>query len=127
MGGVAEPPVATVAPARHDGGMRDPLDDRAVTEALRGLDGWTRDGAPGGTAALRRTAALPSFPLAIEAVRRVGEAAESLDHHPDIDIRWRRVTFACSTHSAGGRITELDVALAQRIDAVLAELGASPG
>ena len=43
-----------------------------------------------------------------------GEIAESRDHHPDMDIRWRTVTFRCSTHSAGG-ITALDLDLAKAI------------
>lgn len=102
--------------------MRDPLDSAALAAALDRLDGWSGD-----EAALRRTATLPSFRDAIEAVRRIADAAEELDHHPDIDIRWRRLTLACSTHSAGNRVTELDVALATRIDAVLADLGATPG
>lgn len=46
-------------------------------------------------------------------------AAEEMDHHPDMDIRWRTVTFVLSTHSAG-TITDLDFQLAQRIDALIA-------
>jgi 4a-hydroxytetrahydrobiopterin dehydratase len=57
---------------------------------------------------------LPTFPAAIELVSRVGVTAEKLDHHPDIDLRWRTVTFGLSTHSAGG-VTELDIELAQAI------------
>jgi 4a-hydroxytetrahydrobiopterin dehydratase len=51
-------------------------------------------------------------------VRRVAEFAEQKDHHPDIDIRWRTVTFALVTHSAGG-ITEKDVEMAGEIDRIL--------
>jgi 4a-hydroxytetrahydrobiopterin dehydratase len=47
-------------------------------------------------------------------VDRVAAIAEDRDHHPDIDIRWRTLTFRCSTHSKGG-ITDLDVALARSI------------
>jgi 4a-hydroxytetrahydrobiopterin dehydratase len=92
-------------------GMADLLDDTAVTEALRGLPDWARDGD-----ALVRTAQLPSFPVAITVVDRVAELAEAANHHPDIDIRWRTLTFRCSTHSAGG-ITDLDVQLAGEISA----------
>jgi 4a-hydroxytetrahydrobiopterin dehydratase len=49
----------------------------------------------------------------------VAEIAEARNHHPDIDIRWRTVTFRCSTHSKGG-ITDLDIELAEQIDHVLA-------
>jgi 4a-hydroxytetrahydrobiopterin dehydratase len=85
------------------------LDDDEIGAALGGLPGWERDGD-----ALVRTAALPSFPAAITVVDRVAAIAEKRDHHPDIDIRWRNLTFRCSTHSAGG-VTELDVALAAAI------------
>jgi 4a-hydroxytetrahydrobiopterin dehydratase len=91
------------------------LDDDEITAALGGLPGWERE-----DNALVRTAELPSFPAAIAVVDRVAATAEERDHHPDIDIRWRTLTFRCSTHSAGG-VTELDVALAatisQEIDA----------
>jgi 4a-hydroxytetrahydrobiopterin dehydratase len=43
-----------------------------------------------------------------------------MDHHPDIDIRWRTLTFRCVTHSAGG-VTMRDIALANRIDRILAD------
>ncbi len=66
-----------------------------------------------------RTVELPSFPAAIVAVVDVAKIAEELDHHPDIDIRWRTVTFRLTTHSAGG-VTESDIALATRIDAIVA-------
>jgi 4a-hydroxytetrahydrobiopterin dehydratase len=56
----------------------------------------------------------PSFPDAVQLAQLVGEDAEQLDHHPDIDIRWRTVTFTLSTHSAGG-VTQLDIELAHRI------------
>lgn len=89
------------------------LDDGRVAAALDRLTGWQRDGD-----AIVRTEKLPSFPAAIEAVREVAEIAEARDHHPDIDIRWRTVTFRCSTHSKGG-ITDLDIELAEQIDRVL--------
>ncbi len=89
--------------------MAELLDDAAITSALADLPGWERDGD-----ALVRTAKLPTFPAAIEVVTRVAEIAETRDQHPDIDIRWRTLTFRCSTHSEGG-ITDLDVALASSI------------
>jgi 4a-hydroxytetrahydrobiopterin dehydratase len=87
-------------------GMPELLDDAAIARALDDLPDWRRDGDE-----LVRTAQLPSFPAAIEVVDQVAELAERSDHHPDIDIRWRTLTFRCSTHSEGG-ITELDVRLA---------------
>ena len=61
----------------------------------------------------------PTFTRGIEYVVAIAEAAESLDHHPDIDIRWRHVRLALVTHSAGGRITDLDLALARKIDDIV--------
>ena len=90
------------------------LSDDEVDAAARTLDGWKRtDGA------LRRSVTFGSFLEGIEGVRRVAELAEQADHHPDIDIRWRTVNLALSTHSEGG-ITDKDVELAQQIDAMLA-------
>ena len=94
--------------------MPELLSDAAVTDALSTLPGWTRDG---DTIVL--TAALPSFPAAIAVVDRVALLAEERNHHPDIDIRWRTLTFRCSTHSAGG-LTHLDVDLARAISATVA-------
>jgi len=97
--------------------MAELLDDAAITTALDGLPGWSREGDD-----LVLTAKLPSFPAAIGVVDRVAEYAESQDHHPDIDIRWRTLTFRCATHSKGG-ITDLDVALAAAISAEVQDAG----
>jgi len=55
-----------------------------------------------------------SFKLALEFVQQVAEIAEQMDHHPDIDIRYRKVRLSLTTHSAGG-LTSLDVEAAARI------------
>jgi 4a-hydroxytetrahydrobiopterin dehydratase len=101
--------------------MAELLDTGAVTTALRDLDGWS-----GGPEAITRTVELPSFADAIAVVDRVAVVAESMDHHPDIDIRWRTLTFRCSTHSAGG-VTGRDVELARRIDEIVSNQGELPG
>ena len=69
--------------------------------------------------ALVREFELPTFPAAIEFVDRLAELAESENHHPDIDIRYRRVTVRWSTHSAGG-ITDKDREMAERTSALAA-------
>ncbi|OZF66104.1 4a-hydroxytetrahydrobiopterin dehydratase [Rhodococcoides fascians] len=89
--------------------MTELLTDRDIEDAQ--LTEWTVAGK-----SLTRTVELTSFPAAIEVVNRVADAAEEADHHPDIDIRWRTLTFTLSTHSAGG-LTQKDVDLARRIDA----------
>ena len=87
------------------------LDDAAVSRGLASLTGWSRDGR-----AVRKEYEFRTFADAIGFVNRVADLAEAADHHPDIDIRYRRVTLVLSTHSAGG-ITEKDLALAKQIDA----------
>ncbi|AYF72757.1 4a-hydroxytetrahydrobiopterin dehydratase [Nocardia yunnanensis] len=86
------------------------LSDDDLAKALTDLPEWTRQGD-----SITRTVEARSFLAGVELVRRVAAAAEAANHHPDIDIRWRRVTFTLSTHSAGG-LTALDVALAHEID-----------
>ncbi|WP_406232825.1 4a-hydroxytetrahydrobiopterin dehydratase [Nocardia sp. NBC_01009] len=86
------------------------LSDADIDDALSDLPDWQRSGDT-----ITRTIKAPTFLDGIELVRRVADAAEAADHHPDIDIRWRRVTFALSTHSAGG-LTGRDMLLAHQID-----------
>ena len=70
-------------------------------------DGWEeQDGA------LVRVFELDSFPLAIDFVVRIADAAERANHHPDIDIRYRKVTVRWTTHSEGG-ITDKDREMAE--------------
>lgn len=89
------------------------LNEDEITAALAALPQWTREGD-----SIARTADAPDFPAAIRVVSSVAEQAEALDHHPDIDIRWRTLRFVLSTHSAGG-LTGLDFTLAARIDEAL--------
>ena len=81
--------------------------DRALAQDL---PAWRQDGD-----SIRRSVEAASFLDGIRLVQQVAEVAEDLDHHPDIDIRWRTVTFAASTHSAGG-LTSKDLRLAADID-----------
>src|SRR5574342_654558 len=93
--------------------MAELLSADEVAAGVASLTGWS-----GGPSGITRTAFLPSFLDAIGVVDRVAVIAEEMDHHPDIDIRWRNLTFACATHSAGG-VTAKDLDLARRIDEVL--------
>lgn len=64
---------------------------------------------------ISRTFRFPSFAAAMGFVTRVAILAERADHHPDIDIRWNKVTIVLTTHSEGG-LTEKDTELAGVID-----------
>jgi 4a-hydroxytetrahydrobiopterin dehydratase len=71
------------------------------------------------TRAIARTFTFPDFAAAMRFVNAVARAAEKAEHHPDIDIRWNKVTLALTTHDAGG-LTEKDFELARRIDRLAA-------
>jgi 4a-hydroxytetrahydrobiopterin dehydratase len=89
------------------------LTEDEITAGLAGLPDWRRE-----DDSIVRTAETASFPTAIRVVDAVAVEAERLDHHPDIDIRWRNLRFVLSTHSAGG-LTGLDLTLAALIDEAL--------
>jgi 4a-hydroxytetrahydrobiopterin dehydratase len=95
-------------------GGREPLPAPQVAAWLARHPAWSGD-----THALERRAELSSFRAAVDAFVAVADAAEELDHHPDVDVRWRTLTFRLTTHSAGGRVTARDLALGARIDEVL--------
>ena len=94
------------------------LSDDEIRAALAHRPGWSRVGD-----SIAREYELASFPAVIAFVDRIAVLAETAQHHPDLDIRYRRLRVVLSTHSEGG-ITDQDVALAARIDAAL-EAGSS--
>jgi 4a-hydroxytetrahydrobiopterin dehydratase len=93
--------------------MVERLSDAEVEERLGDLADWSRAGDE-----IRKTFQLSSFPMAIALVTQVGFLAEAAGHHPDIDIRWRKVLLALTTHDAGG-LSAKDFELAAQIDEIL--------
>jgi 4a-hydroxytetrahydrobiopterin dehydratase len=89
-----------------------PLADAEITEALEALDGWTREGNE-----IVKSFDCGSFAGAIAFVVKIGFLAEAADHHPDIDVRWKDVRIALTTHSAKG-LTNCDFDLATEIEAI---------
>jgi 4a-hydroxytetrahydrobiopterin dehydratase len=89
------------------------LPNDSVDQRLEALPDWSRDGDE-----IVKTYELPSFPEAIAFVTRIADLAERADHHPDLDIRYRKVRVALSTHDQGG-ITDKDFALAAEIEAAV--------
>src|SRR5258706_2907465 len=100
--------------------MANVLTADQLSEGLVELPGWTGD-----TTGISRTITADTFPRGIALVTAVAENAETMNHHPDIDIRYTDITFRLSTHSAGGG-TGQDMILAARINE-LAELAPDPG
>lgn len=88
------------------------LDTEALTNALRTLDDWTIDGV-----LIKKHIKFENFAAALRFVNRVGELAESADHHPDITFGWGYADVALTTHDRGG-VTDVDIALAKRIDEI---------
>jgi 4a-hydroxytetrahydrobiopterin dehydratase len=88
-----------------------PLPDPEIAAHLGRLPGWERRGG-----AICRTFSFADFARAMDFVNRVAALAEAMDHHPDIDIRYSKVTLTLSTHDAGG-LTDRDLALAEKIGA----------
>jgi len=87
-----------------------PQDD--VQSTLHTMPLWQGD-----AAGIVRRIELPSFRAAIDAIVAIADVAEEMDHHPDVDLRWRTIRVALVSHSAGG-VTELDFELARRVDAL---------
>ncbi|MGZ6372886.1 MAG: 4a-hydroxytetrahydrobiopterin dehydratase [Candidatus Limnocylindria bacterium] len=86
------------------------LSEAEIAAALNAVPGWRRDGAT-----LVRTVECPTFRSAIALVGSVADAAEEADHHPDITINWRRVTFSLTTKASHG-LTARDFSMAATID-----------
>ena len=89
------------------------LSDADIGTGLRDIAGWERNGDE-----IVRTVRFPEFMDGIRFINLVADMAEAADHHPDIDIRYRNVRFALSTHDQGG-LTEKDFELAKQINAAL--------
>ncbi len=86
------------------------LSDIEIQRELGSLPGWARKGD-----SLVKTFTFAKFMEGIGFVDRVAAAAEKMEHHPDLDIRYTKIGATLSTHSAGG-ITGLDVQLAREMD-----------
>ncbi len=90
--------------------MTDKLNDESIDGWLKGRTGWKRSGNE-----LTKRFDYSSFRDAIVFVNRVASLADDLDHHPDIDIRYTRVSLTLTTHSSNG-LTDRDVKLAESVD-----------
>lgn len=84
--------------------------DDQIARELQPLKDWVKFGKE-----IKKTYQLEDFVHAMGFVNSIALLAEKANHHPDIDIRWNRVTLTLSTHSAGG-LTEKDFNLAREIE-----------
>ena len=91
------------------------LTSKQIKEALPAVPKWKKRGSE-----ITRTFEFKDFPAAIKFVNAVARLAEKAWHHPDIDIRWNKVTLTLSTHDEGG-LTQKDFDLAARFDRLVAK------
>jgi 4a-hydroxytetrahydrobiopterin dehydratase len=87
------------------------LSDSEIDERLARLPEWQRSGD-----AIRRTYECGDFVGSVSFVQSLVGPAESLGHHPDLEVSWDKVTVTISTHSEGG-LTKADFELAAELDA----------
>lgn len=83
-----------------------------VAGKLKDLPHWASDGD-----AIKRRFKFANFAESLEFVNKVGAIAEEADHHPDITFGWGYAEIATTTHDRGG-VTDVDIALARKIDAL---------
>ena len=88
------------------------LTDSEIQQALASLPHWQRQGK-----AIERVYEFPDFKAAMQFVNKVADAAEQANHHPDIDIRYNKVTLALVSHDSGG-VTQRDIKMARRINEI---------
>ena len=86
------------------------LSDEEISERLAELDGWDRDGD-----AIAKTFDRGDFVGSVELVKALVGPAEEMNHHPDLEISWSKVTVRITTHSEGG-LTASDFELAERVE-----------
>jgi len=90
------------------------LNQAQVKKRMRGIPDWRAQ-----SRAIRRTFVFEGFMDSIGFVNRVARKAERSDHHPDVDIRWNKVTLTLTTHSEGG-LTAKDFSMAMECSAIFA-------
>jgi 4a-hydroxytetrahydrobiopterin dehydratase len=95
-----------------------PLKPAAIITALSTLPGWEQHGP-----AITKTWKFKTYLAGIDFVTEIAKAAEALDHHPDLQVGWRKVQATLCTHVANG-LTEYDIELARQIDKLYETHGA---
>ena len=92
--------------------MAELLGDEEIDSRLGDLEGWAREGDR-----IVKSFDRGDFVGSVEFARRVVDPAEAMNHHPDLEISWSKVTVSITNHSAGG-LTPADFELAAKIDAL---------
>ncbi len=90
------------------------LSDAEIQHALNNLHGWKRN-----DNTIERTLQFDNFVQAMDFVNQIAEAAEAVNHHPDIHISYNKVTLVLVSHDSGG-VTQRDVRMAGKINEIAA-------
>jgi len=98
----------------------EPLSQKEIEDALGDLPGWSAEGD-----VIGRTYAFDKHLPAAAMVIHVAAIQEELGHHADMHLSYNKLSLSVNTHSVGGKITELDIALARRVEQIAAGHGAS--
>lgn len=98
---------------------RDPLTAEEVQQHLDRWEGWSGD-----TSRIAKTFQLDYY-TSVKTINEVVEAAQQLQHHPDIDLRWERLRFSTTTYSAGGLVTPPDFKLVAEMERIATAYGAT--
>lgn len=100
--------------------MMDRMSEGEIREAVKRVPEWSETGG-----AINRTYQFANFVEAMKFVNAVAAEAEAVQHHPDILVRWNKVTLSLSTHDAGG-ITDKDFSFAIRADGLAGSAAPKP-
>jgi 4a-hydroxytetrahydrobiopterin dehydratase len=106
-------PKKTKLAAKATAPTRKALTDEAVAKALKKLHGWSHK-----NDTIEKTYSFDNYLSGLAFATTVGTIAQGFDHHPDIVIKWRKVTVAFSTHDAGNKVTAIDIKVAEAIEAL---------
>jgi 4a-hydroxytetrahydrobiopterin dehydratase len=91
------------------------LTTKLVSLHLKAVPNWSKR-----SQVILRTFKFEGFLKSIDFVNRIARKAQKMDHHPDIEIRFNKVTLKLTTHDEGG-ITEKDFSLARQCDEVFSK------
>jgi 4a-hydroxytetrahydrobiopterin dehydratase len=96
----------------------EPLSHKEIEDALAELPGWALAGER-----IERTYTFEGHLAAAAMVGQIARVQEALNHHADLTLSYNKLTAAANTHSVGGKVTELDLELAHRIEQIASEHG----
>lgn len=93
--------------------MADPLTDTQINDHLGQLPGWQRDGDT-----ITKTFKADTYMSGLALAAAIGTVCDSLNHHPDMAIGWKKVVVSFTTHDAGSKITAKDMEAAAKVESL---------